>query len=291
MSSGSANRTRGRSRDHRSSSRHRCGPYAARAAVRCRRRRARPRSPPARLGPCPQPNPVARTARLGRSPLPAKRPAVESRLVQVPPPGSASASGLAVVREATRHSHGQLEAGFAARPWDAVQHAHLLERLLGVHLPLEAALDRLWLAGGLEVSWPPRRRAHLIRADLRAIGRTPAQVAAIPPLSRRARCRPRRRRRGASSTCWTAPRSAERSSAGPRSRRASRRRRAARSGASPGRRPAGARQPGPSTPCRPSAADECARWAAATFEAVGHWLAAPRPAAGAARRARRKGGS
>ena len=100
--------------------------------------------------------------------------------MRLPPPGRAPASGLVSVREATRHSHGQLEAGFAALPWDARRHGHLLERLLGVHLPLEAALDRLWRAGRLEVSWPPRRRAHLIRADLLALGRTPAQVAALP---------------------------------------------------------------------------------------------------------------
>ena len=98
----------------------------------------------------------------------------------LPPPGRATASGLVSVREATRHSHGQLEAGFAALPWDVRRHGHLLERLLGLHLPLEAALDRLWRAGSLEVSWPPRRRAHLIRADLLALGRTPAQVAALP---------------------------------------------------------------------------------------------------------------
>ena len=99
----------------------------------------------------------------------------------LPPPGRATASGLVSVREATRHSHGQLEAGFAALPWDVRRHGHLLERLLGVHLPLEAALDRLWRAGSLEVSWPPRRRAHLIRADLLALGRTPAEVAALRP--------------------------------------------------------------------------------------------------------------
>jgi heme oxygenase len=181
---------------------------------------------------------------------------------------------LAVVREATRHSHGHLEAGFVARPWDAVRHAHLLERLLGLHLPLEAALDRLWLAGDLEVSWPPRRRAHLIRADLRAIGRSPAQVAAVP------RCpgcplptTPTqawgvlyvldgatlggaviRRTAIAAGVPSAACRSLQGEAGAPARWRETAR---AIDALSPGR------------------AEECARWAAATFEAVAAWLAAP----------------
>ena len=171
------------------------------------------------------------------------------RLVQVPPVGRSSASGLAVVREATRHSHGHLEAGFVARPWDAVRHAHLLERLLGLHLPLEAALDRLWLAGDLEVSWPPRRRAHLIRADLRAIGRTPAQVAAAP------RC-PGCSLPTTPTQAWGVLYVLDGATLGGAVIRrtaiaaGSRPRPAARCGGRPGRRPAGGRRPGPSTPCR-----------------------------------------
>ncbi len=179
-----------------------------------------------------------------------------------------------MVREATRHSHEQLEAGFPARSWDAVQHAFLLERLLGMHLPLEAALDRLWLAGGLEVSWPPRRRAHLIQADLRAVGRTPAQVAAIP------RC-PGLPLPTTTTQAWGVLYLLDGATLGG----AVIRRAAVAAGV-----PAAACRSlrgEPGAPVRwretaraidalpPARADECARWAAATFEAVGPWLAAP----------------
>ena len=179
-----------------------------------------------------------------------------------------------MVREATRHSHGQLEAGFAARPWDAIQHVHLLERLLGMHLPLEAALDRLWLAGDLEVGWPPRRRAHLIRADLRAIGRTPAQVAAVP------RC-PTFWLPTTTTQAWGVLYVLDGATLGG----AVIRRTAIAAGVPSAACRSLRGEPGAPVRWRetaraidtlsPGRADECARWAAATFEAVGVWLAAP----------------
>jgi heme oxygenase len=181
---------------------------------------------------------------------------------------------LALVREATRHSHGQLEAGFAARPWDAVQHAHLLERLLGLHLPLEGALDRLWLAGDLEVSWPPRRRTHLIRADLRAIGHTPAQVAAVP------RC-PGFSLPTTTTQAWGVLYVLDGSTLGG----AVIRRTAIAAGVPSAACRSLRGEPGAPVRWRetaraidalsPGRAEECARWAAATFDAVSHWLAVP----------------
>jgi heme oxygenase len=187
-------------------------------------------------------------------------------------------SGLASVREATRRSHERLEAAFVARPWDATCHQQWLERLLGVHLPLEAALDRLWLMRALPVHWPSRRRVHLIRADLVAMGRTPAQVAAVR-------------------TCRTVPLPATATQAwgalylldG-----------ATLGGAVIGRAAIAAGVPAdacrslhgqPGAPARwretsraidalsGTSAQECARWAAAAFEAVGRWLAASAPPA------------
>ncbi len=192
----------------------------------------------------------------------------------LPPPGRATASGLVSVREATRHSHGQLEAGFAALPWDVRRHGHLLERLLGVHLPLEAALDRLWRAGSLEVSWPPRRRAHLIRADLLALGRTPAEVAALPlcpavPLPATA------------TQAWGVLYLLDGATLGG----AVIRRTAVAAGVPRAACRSLQGEPGAPSRWRETAraidalagepAAECARWAAATFDAVSHWLAVP----------------
>ncbi len=192
----------------------------------------------------------------------------------LPPPGRTTASGLVSVREATQHSHGQLEAGFAALPWDVRRHGHLLERLLGVHLPLEVALDRLWRAGSLEVSWPPRRRAHLIEADLLALGRTPAQVAALPlcpavPLP------------ATTTQAWGVLYLLDGATLGGAV--------IGRTAVAAGVPPTACRslrgEPGAPSRWRETAraiaalagepAAECARWAAATFEAVSHGLALP----------------
>ena len=194
--------------------------------------------------------------------------------MRLPPPGSATASGLVSVREATRHSHGQLEAGFAALPWDVRRHGQLLERLLGVHLPLEVALDRLWRAGSLEVSWPPRRRAHLIRADLLALGRTPAEVAALPLC-------PAVPMPATATQAWGILYLLDGATLGGAV--------IARTAVAAGVPSAACRslrgEPGAPSRWRETAraidalagepAAECARWAAATFDVVGRWLALP----------------
>ena len=53
-----------------------------------------------------------------------------------------------------------------------------LERLLGLHQPLEALIEP-W-GDGLAIDWDARRKTHLLRADLEFLGRTPAEIAQLP---------------------------------------------------------------------------------------------------------------
>lgn len=60
----------------------------------------------------------------------------------------------------------------------------LLERMLGLHAPYEAALAGVeW--SGLDVSLPARRKAHLLAADLADLGASPEEIAGLPALSPR----------------------------------------------------------------------------------------------------------
>ena len=53
-----------------------------------------------------------------------------------------------------------------------------LERLLGFHQPLETLIEP-W-RDRLAIDWDARRKAHLLRADLEFLGRTPAEIAQLP---------------------------------------------------------------------------------------------------------------
>ena len=53
-----------------------------------------------------------------------------------------------------------------------------LERLLGLHQPLEMLIES-W-RDRLDIDWDARRKAHLLRADLEYLGRTPAEIAQLP---------------------------------------------------------------------------------------------------------------
>ena len=53
-----------------------------------------------------------------------------------------------------------------------------LERLLGLHQPLEALIEP-W-ADRLAIDWDGRRKTHLLQADLEFLGRTPGEIAQLP---------------------------------------------------------------------------------------------------------------
>ena len=53
-----------------------------------------------------------------------------------------------------------------------------LERLLGLHQPLEMLIEP-W-RDRLAIDWDDRRKAHLLRADLEYLGRTPVEIAQLP---------------------------------------------------------------------------------------------------------------
>jgi heme oxygenase len=53
-----------------------------------------------------------------------------------------------------------------------------LERLLGLHRPLEALIEP-W-GDRLVIDWDARRKTHLLQADLEFLGKTPAEIAQLP---------------------------------------------------------------------------------------------------------------
>ena len=53
-----------------------------------------------------------------------------------------------------------------------------LERLLGLHQPLEALIEP-W-GDRLDIDWDARRKTPLLQADLEFLGKTPAEIAQLP---------------------------------------------------------------------------------------------------------------
>lgn len=85
------------------------------------------------------------------------------------------------LRRETRDCHERLEAQVdmhrLARSRDGYRRT--LEAMLGFYGPVEEALARLdWRPAGIEIG--ERRKAHLIAADLAALGLAPEAVAALP---------------------------------------------------------------------------------------------------------------
>lgn len=88
---------------------------------------------------------------------------------------------LGLLRERTRHLHEQIErtVDVPARLRSADSYSALLARFHGFYAPLEDRIAALGPeAGGLALA--PRRKAHLLRADLAALGLTDAQLRALP---------------------------------------------------------------------------------------------------------------
>jgi len=91
------------------------------------------------------------------------------------------ALGLSLVREATRDAHARLENALDLAAWDTSYHRRWTSLLLGLHEPLEAALDLWWQdAHGMPMVWESRRRSALLLADLRALGLSEADLHALP---------------------------------------------------------------------------------------------------------------
>ncbi|WP_459641938.1 biliverdin-producing heme oxygenase [Kineococcus sp. NUM-3379] len=94
------------------------------------------------------------------------------------PPGPA----LELVRETTREAHRRLEArvDVLGSPWHPHVHRVWLTRTLGLLEPVEDAVGAWAAADDGFPSWPPRRRAAMVAADLRALGVSAEEVAAVP---------------------------------------------------------------------------------------------------------------
>ncbi|GAB6902898.1 hypothetical protein JCM9957A_59900 [Kineosporia succinea] len=91
--------------------------------------------------------------------------------------------GVAALRAATRPTHERLDALVDLRAWNHETHRWWLERMLGLHEPLERGL------GAWREVWPEsrpapdvarRRRSGAIAADLRHLGLSPQEVRALP---------------------------------------------------------------------------------------------------------------
>jgi heme oxygenase len=90
------------------------------------------------------------------------------------------------LRQRTRDLHARAEAAFPlARPdLDRATYARTLRGLLGVHDPLEAAIDRvLGPEERVALDWPARSRAALLRADLAGLGAPAAAPGVAAELS------------------------------------------------------------------------------------------------------------
>jgi len=94
----------------------------------------------------------------------------------------APTSTLTELRHATAVVHERLHhlpvfATLAAGRLDHAAYAVLLGRLYGFHDPVEAAIDRAGPPGLQPAQW---RRAHLLRADMTALGQSDAAIAQLP---------------------------------------------------------------------------------------------------------------
>ena len=86
-----------------------------------------------------------------------------------------------LLRDATRAHHARAEASLPLMDpaLTRADYARVLEALHGFHAPLEARLaPRPWTTLGLD--WDARRKTPLLALDLRALGRTHAEVDALP---------------------------------------------------------------------------------------------------------------
>lgn len=85
------------------------------------------------------------------------------------------------LRSATTDWHDRVDRAFSQFDLtDRASYGRFLLAQAGAHIAVEAALEAGGVAAVLD-DWPDRRRAHLLRADLAALGLAPADVAPIPP--------------------------------------------------------------------------------------------------------------
>lgn len=100
---------------------------------------------------------------------------------QTPAPRRDPDGALARLRAATARAHHDLDASLAVvdRPWDRTRHRRWLELTWGLLAPLERALaaQAAHDPGALEAT--SRARADLALADLRVLGATGAELAAL----------------------------------------------------------------------------------------------------------------
>lgn len=94
-------------------------------------------------------------------------------------------SVMAHLRAGTRSLHARVEASvdLVGRCATLDGYRDLLVRMLGLHAPLEKALERLeWRAAGIDLE--ERRKARLLRTDLSVLGVSPdaASAACLPDL-------------------------------------------------------------------------------------------------------------
>lgn len=85
--------------------------------------------------------------------------------------------GVAVLRAATRDAHDRLDSLVDLRSWNRATHAWWLQRMLGLHEPLENELGT-WATPAFDLAG--RRRAGAITADLITLGLTEAEVRSLP---------------------------------------------------------------------------------------------------------------
>nr|WP_269326747.1 biliverdin-producing heme oxygenase [Kineosporia mesophila] len=86
------------------------------------------------------------------------------------------------MRAATRATHERLDSLVDLRAWDQATHRWWLQRMLGLHEPLERELGS-WYAGQsgrTAPDVPSRRRAGAIASDLRSLGLTDEEVRDLP---------------------------------------------------------------------------------------------------------------
>jgi heme oxygenase (biliverdin-IX-beta and delta-forming) len=91
---------------------------------------------------------------------------------------------LDALRRATAAAHGRLEARLpVGRSNQTIAtYRATLEALYGIYLPLEARLG-VHAESLAPLRWEPRRKVHLLRADLVTLGVTAAQIDALPQCS------------------------------------------------------------------------------------------------------------
>jgi heme oxygenase len=89
--------------------------------------------------------------------------------------------GVETLRAATRPAHARLDSLVDLDTWDGTTHAWWLQRMLGLHEPLEGELGTWRTAWALPApDLAARRRSGAITADLIALGLTEAEVRALP---------------------------------------------------------------------------------------------------------------